>query len=153
MISVRDIAWLAGLWEGEGAFMVDGRHAARMSLQMTDEDVVRRAAELMRATVQGPIATKRKRSDGSDHKLRWRINLTVQRSAEWMMTLYPLMGERRRLQIEKCLARWREVKIRGRTPDCHPDRKHQAHGLCVTCYNRNCTRRWREREALRASYC
>lgn len=24
----------------------------------------------------------------------------------------------------------------SRTPTCHPDRKHEAHGLCSTCYDR-----------------
>lgn len=29
-----------------------------------------------------------------------------------------------------------EPKMSARTPTCHPDRKHRAHGLCGACYQR-----------------
>jgi hypothetical protein len=40
-----EIAWLAGILEGEGCFMFRG--TAKISLQMTDEDVVVKVASLM----------------------------------------------------------------------------------------------------------
>src|SRR5262249_13358763 len=43
-----DIAWLAGLFEGEGTVAVNGR-SLTVRIGMTDRDVIVRAAEIMRA--------------------------------------------------------------------------------------------------------
>ena len=54
-----DIAWAAGLFEGEGCISVGSKrrptHAPRVSLSTTDEDVVRRFAVIVRCgRVSGP---------------------------------------------------------------------------------------------------
>ena len=47
----EELAWLAGLLEGEGSFFLvkkkSGRSYPRVSLNMTDEDVIERAANLL----------------------------------------------------------------------------------------------------------
>lgn len=47
----NEAAWLAGLLEGEGSFITlqlpDGRERPIISLQMTDQDVVERAAQIV----------------------------------------------------------------------------------------------------------
>lgn len=55
-----EIAWMAGLLEGEGCFTAEGGQRARfryprITLGMTDRDVVERASVLFDARVQAPI--------------------------------------------------------------------------------------------------
>ena len=107
MRSTQDIAWLAGLLEGEGCFKV-GRPARyptkaypRISVQMTDEDVVRRAADIMGARFNGPYERP--------GKTVWMANLQTRAEvAGWLMTLYPLMGARRQERIRELLAIWHD---------------------------------------------
>ena len=48
-----DIAWAAGLFEGEGCFtLVDGRPVA--ALNSTDEDVIRKFASVVGGIINGP---------------------------------------------------------------------------------------------------
>jgi len=55
-LSEIDIAWLAGLLEGEGSFLLDNRSAKRfkvstsppfpfIKIQMTDEDVIKKSLQ------------------------------------------------------------------------------------------------------------
>ena len=94
--SEEDIAWLVGILEGEGSFCkVQGRVC--LSLGMNDEDVVSKAAKMMgisyHVTTYGPNKTRRYSF----------MILGRARAGRIMGTIYPLMGERRRGQIQKAL--------------------------------------------------
>lgn len=52
-IQVKEIAWLAGLMEGEGSFFLS-QNQPKMALLMSDEDIVSRAALLLGTTHRGP---------------------------------------------------------------------------------------------------
>lgn len=96
-MKLEELAWLAGLLEGEGSFMKappsdPGR--PRISLQMTDEDVVARAAILLGV----------KYSTSQDRRCpAWKPTAQLQvkgkRAVHLMRELYPHMGQRRRQQI------------------------------------------------------
>lgn len=103
--SPRKIEWLAGLLEGEGHFRWDRRPV--VILQMTDQDVVERAASILGVSVMGPYAP---RSEGN--KPMWHCHAYGVDAAGWMMTLYSLMGERRKGQIKKALASWKSQPTR-----------------------------------------
>lgn len=105
MTSVRSIAWVAGLWEGEGYFTFSKR-SLLMVLDSTDEDVVRRAASIMRTRVYGPYANGVSAKTGVSHKTKWRVQLNGKRAAEWMMTIWSELGHRRRQTVKACLAAW-----------------------------------------------
>ena len=45
---------------------------------------------------------------------------------------------------------WYNGRMATRQSDCHPDRKHYAHGLCQPCYQRSPDQRSRRRAAGRA---
>lgn len=112
MIELKDVAWLAGLLEGEGSFStMTVKHRLRtkrritVSVMMTDEDVLRRAAGFMRAKLYGPYGPYR-----GCRKRCWQINLSGKQAAAWMMTLYSFMGSRRRLEIENALASWKTFR-------------------------------------------
>ncbi len=61
MMSLKDLAWLGGLLEGEGCFMIP-KGSPRIALAMSDKDVVQRAARLMGLNVQAPCHPDRVRT-------------------------------------------------------------------------------------------
>lgn len=136
-----DIAWMAGLLEGEGCFyLMKAQPITRrrpfaqdrsimtcplpkISLRMTDRDVVERACRLIGVgvvTVSGQTSSR---------KTVYHCGVTGAHAAGWMMTLYPWLGARRRDRIRRALAAWRTGKT------------HQYH----------VTRAWKRAEHLHAA--
>lgn len=91
-----DIAWLAGIIEGEGSFTIRPG-GVQLKVAMTDRDVVERMHAVAGVGfVNGPYISKR-----GNRKPLWRWD--VHRSpdvARILLAIAPLMGERRRGQIE-----------------------------------------------------
>lgn len=142
MITSLDVAWLAGIVEGEGSIMW-AKATPVIALQMTDDDVVRRAAKLLGVDVRKPWRR------AEHHKLVYGCRAYGRRAIGWMMTLYAFMGERRRAKIRECLAKWKDQPntthaSRGQRTMaiCHPDRVVLGRHLCRACYMRD----WRERQ-------
>lgn len=97
----KDLAWLAGLLEGEGSFLKappSSPNSPRISLEMTDEDIVERAALLM-----GNKAVNRINLRNPDWKQTYRVIIKGSRAVKLMRILYPHMGLRRRSQIDAAL--------------------------------------------------
>ena len=137
-LPVRDIAWFAGLLEGEGCFFnIQRAYAPRISLGMTDRDVVEKAAALV-----GNPSVYRRVTQHPKHKDQWWFMLTGHRAVGVMFTIYPFMGVRRRAKIREVVSRWKQSPYRskphgtGVVTNCqHADRRHYAHGLCRPCYS------------------
>lgn len=105
-----DIAWLAGLLEGEASFVAtchSGRYVyLQVSLRMADEDVVRRAAAVFGVGhVTGPYRWK----GFKDHwKDQWQWSVTKSADAyAVMIAVWPWLGERRRQQVKSAVGAWR----------------------------------------------
>jgi hypothetical protein len=131
-----DIAWLAGLIEGEGSFQ--WHSTPIITLQMTDKDVLERVSLLC-----GYGITSYTPRGKSTYKQVWGLRMAGSRAVAWMMTLYQFMGVRRRAKIAELLHRWKKAPgfPRGRKGErlpavCHPKRLRQAQGMCRECYNR-----------------
>jgi len=127
-----DLAWLAGILEGEGSFMAqhvpaDGhqgpRIRVRVSLSMTDEDVVARVCDIVGLGRVRPA--KGQRAHYKD-LYAWTIT-AMDPVAALLRLLRPYMGERRRRQIDACLAAVVEAT---------PTRRKRNHGL--TKYGDGC---------------
>ena len=127
MIKTTEIAWLGGLLEGEGWFGFKNKKCVRLSLQMTDEDTVIRAAAIWKSGVWKERNT-------------WITGVSGVRAIQWMMTLLPFFGSRRRSRVAYIVQYWKEhtsVIGFGRTmAKCHPDKVMRAFGLCKSCYDR-----------------
>jgi LAGLIDADG-like domain len=133
------LGWIAGLLEGEGCFHLERGRYPRISLQMADEDVVRRLAELTgMGGVRGPYYPS-----GRDHKPIWRWLVCDRTHVETLLRLIqPLMGTRRQAKIEQCLNF--SPKPRGPRTHCrlrnHPLTPSNiyvspgGHRFCVACY-------------------
>lgn len=106
MMREVDAAWLAGLLEGEGSFIVGSTvssngytsYRTRISLAMTDKDVVDRAAVLMGAVVRQQPAT------GMGSKDIFYTHLERKADVSRVITkILPWLGERRLATAEHAL--------------------------------------------------
>lgn len=101
MRDLKWIYWLAGLIEGEGTFTTYRGNMA-FKIAMTDEDTLQDARDIINlGRVTGPYVYK-------NNLPLW--HWTIAREcdvAALMMTIYPIMGERRREKIEELLLAWR----------------------------------------------
>ena len=104
-----EVAWLAGLLEGEGYFAVQGSSIGSPIIQllMTDRDVVDRVAAVFQTNVNTV-----KRYEG--RKQAYRVNAYGSRAAGLIMTIYPFLGARRRAKVKEVLAGWKASTGRGR---------------------------------------
>jgi hypothetical protein len=129
-----DRAWIAGLLEGEGSFIVN--RASRFSypvikVEMCEREVIDRAAGLLDATVWVvPPGTE-----------GWRPTYVAQiaghRAAEWMRALRPYLGLRRTAAIDAALGAYTPIRLVEVpsvcvVPGC--DRPHRSRGLCHKHY-------------------
>lgn len=100
--TVADVLWLAGVFEGDGTFCTTGK-MPRMVLQMTDADVVEKAAEIMGSKVWSTAKTR-------TGKNVYTCGVSGLTAAEWMRIVRPYMGARRQRQIVDTASRWLETR-------------------------------------------
>ena len=96
-----DLHWLAGLLEGEGSFLTAPPSAPRspaLQVSMVDRDVIERAGALLGSSVA--VIPARREGWRTAYSVRVRGRPAVL----WMRRLRPLMGARRRGQIDRALA-------------------------------------------------
>lgn len=104
----EEIAWLAGLMEGEGHFSL---HSTRVQIviQMTDEDVLQRAARIAGAgNVTGPYQVKTYRPIW-----RWVVSEAGQ-VVDVAELVRPWLGQRRQAQLDAMLQGWLDDPVRRR---------------------------------------
>lgn len=107
-ISEIDIAWLAGLWEGEGSFSVRLRQkkykvsttpgSIEMKIAMTDEDVIAKVSKLVDKSYFIP---NRKTVTG---KIVYQLSIGKRETViQLVKRIIPYLGKRRKEQAEKLL--------------------------------------------------
>lgn len=102
----KDIAWLAGLLEGEGSFMKGPPSRPRLPiviLSMTDEDVVLRASKMF-----GVGYIRSRRGEARGWKNSFITKVVGKRALLVMKAVYPHMGSRRKKQIEEAFQSYRK---------------------------------------------
>lgn len=92
-----NLAWLAGLLEGEGAFDLHRQRYPRVRLAMADRDIVARAAELLGATVRVSLRP-------APQSAMWHAEISGPRAEAVMRAILPHMGARRSARIAAVLA-------------------------------------------------
>jgi hypothetical protein len=103
-----DIAWAAGLFEGEGTILLATKtRTAHLCVAMTDHDVLERLTELLGGRLRGPYTRK-----GNPHwKPQWRWNLHgIEQVQEVLRMFYPYLGARRRARAAEAIASYYEFK-------------------------------------------
>ena len=98
----ENIAWAAGLFEGEGSISIK-RQTAQLSLGMTDEDVVRRFYSIIGiGKIYGPYRDKRKLT----HKQMWIWTIGGARQCQAVLAaLWNHLGKRRKHKAEEAIIR------------------------------------------------
>jgi Helix-turn-helix domain of resolvase len=113
-MSSAELHWLAGWLEGEGSFQAPPPSkpaCPRISAQARDRDVVAEAGRLLQVK---STFEKARRQHWSPI---WRVLLQGRRAIAMMLTLEPLMGKRRREQIQGAIAATaREASMRVARP-------------------------------------
>lgn len=104
MPSSAEVAWLAGILEGEGSFLYSRSRTGgkdyfypKIVVGMTDRDVIARVAALFGTSVYAiPVRP--------DRKPAFRAQINGTKAATWMVLLRPWMGQRRMAKIDEILA-------------------------------------------------
>jgi hypothetical protein len=102
MLTTLEIAWLAGLLEGEGCFAMYGNDRPLIKLAMTDLDTISKAAGLM-----GCSNIQRKEMDNPNHKTQYVFYVYNSLAISWMMTIYSFMSNRRKEKIKEVISKWK----------------------------------------------
>lgn len=107
MINMKELYWLAGLIEGEGCFDMHYRGTnrigyLRLRLAVTDRDVLEHASKILNCKIVIQPARNEK------CKEVYTITLHNKEAVGWMLTLYSLMGIRRKEKIRELLLFWRQ---------------------------------------------
>jgi len=111
-----EVAWLAGLLEGEGSFhftMTGNTPALRIQLAMTDRDIVERVAKIFSITIT-TLSCKDKPNNLGSVKDYYRIYICGAKARAVMRAIQPFMGKRRTEEINKQLTAWETRKTNHR---------------------------------------
>lgn len=125
-----DIAWLAGLLEGEGYVSIKNVSAS-IGLGMTDKDVVEKVGGLLDAKV-------RKTRGTSGHKDLYRVEVHGDRAIAVLVLIRPWMGERRTKRIDEVI-KFRMDKVKefrrrdGLCPSCGARPRRGRKAYCKEC--------------------
>lgn len=109
MASEAEIAWLAGILEGEGSFWMLTSHVSgkqyrypKIAVTMTDRDVIEGVAALIGGSVYSVPPSRSQ----PDRLPAFRAQASGANAAEWMRLLHPWLGARRRAKIDEVLAEY-----------------------------------------------
>ena len=95
-----DIAWAAGLIEGEGCFTLHSKKHPYFLLDMTDKDVLEKFHKIFPFTnLRGPYTNPKKPL----HKERWRVDAYGPKARHIMLLVSPYLCSRRVAKINELL--------------------------------------------------
>jgi len=105
-MSKKNIAWCAGLFEGEGCVYVHyrerGYQRAYAVINMTDEDVIKDFHKTIGiGHIWGPYGDYRKKKDGGPRLPQWRWYSTGEKALKFIDLIYPYMGKRRKKKMDE----------------------------------------------------
>lgn len=112
MVTIAEVAWTAGILEGEGSFSRlktrNGSYVPRVVCSMSDRDVL----EELQRIWGGKIWTKGEKRE-SHHKEMFYWSTSSQWDAvELMIAVLPFMGTRRSFRINELLSEWNPQRDR-----------------------------------------
>lgn len=104
MVTVKDIAWIAGILEGEGSF--SWQNTPRIQVASIDFDVINRVGYMINKKIIIKIKSSK---SGYNKKKMYYFQANGSEAAQWMMTIYCLMSDRRKEKIKWVLSNWRQM--------------------------------------------
>lgn len=95
-----DLAWAAGLIEGEGCFTLHSKRHPYLLVDMTDKDVLEKLHSIFPfGNIRGPYLHKNK----PKHKPRWRFDAFGPKCRHIMLHIFPYLCSRRKSKINELL--------------------------------------------------
>ena len=155
----EDLAWAAGLFEGEGSIVKGKRgegggqnRSPRLALSMTDEDIVRRFAGIVDC---GTISLYQPPFENRKLQYKWSCS-RFEHVQAIVAVFWPWLGERRRAKAHEdfteghrfWMARYHATHCKRGHPLDEANTARQANGqwrLCRTCH-RESVRRYAARQ-------
>jgi hypothetical protein len=144
----EEIAWLAGIYEGEGSCSITTGRAIRIDITMTDEDIVNR---IQLVTGLGSVRTVAQRSE--NHKQAWCWSVGSKDAVNFLEAVLPWLGERRSRRARDAVTNWKTNRkqsthldtmcVKGHYYD-RPDNRRTKYGTCHLC-NLEASKRYREK--------
>lgn len=112
-IPMHEIGWIAGFLEGEGHFNLGGSKSKTPYVEATQVDVG--PIDRLHNRFGGKIWQEQRggtygRSKGNRQPC-WRWQCVGSKSIQIMMTIYPLVSTKRRLEIERVIIIWKGAQI------------------------------------------
>lgn len=143
-----EVAWAAGLFEGEGYFrraQVGARVYLAIGIEMRDRDVVERFVSILKrhgVTAKAQINTRQRSAQNPDHSDMCVWKVTGSAAADAYALMRPWLGQRRRTVADAIVAEGRAARALALAPrpceHCHQPflpKKYAAKRFC----SRNCT--------------
>lgn len=149
--SRENIAWAAGLFEGEGCIVTGSPHNRwRLTLSSTDEDVIRKFAVIV--GVGGVLGPQRHKNP------KWKPIWTWwctggEKTTALLAAFYPLLGERRKAKAEVLMADFASAPPKNQCPKGHlytPENTYWLRGVwkyCRTCALARSQARYQKKKA------
>lgn len=144
----EEIAWLAGIYEGEGSCAITSGRAIRVEVVMTDEDIVNKIRSV---TGLGSVSTVAQR--GENHKQAYRWSVGSKDAVTFLEAILPWLGERRSRRAKDAVTNWKTNKKQSTSSDSQcvkghpydwPNNRRTKYGTCHLC-NLEASRRYREK--------
>lgn len=104
-IDELELAWIAGLLEGEGSFLLRQKRTPVIACSMTDKDVIDKLHSLIGGNVYELGRQK------EHHKDVFRVQLCGKEAFFLMKKIKPFMGQRRQEQIQFVIDGWMQYKF------------------------------------------
>jgi hypothetical protein len=161
-----DVAWAAGLFEGEGCWNIYVRKSGKLQIQaalgMTDGDVVRRFAAIVGVGNMRRHHTALAQAKGEQPMYQWSV-FEAEKVREVIALFLPYLGERRRAKALEVLDRGRDIRSHNsKTTHCpkghplagdnlqlepfrHPNGKEYVARRCKKCRTEQSRERARKR--------
>ncbi len=101
MASDEEWAWAAGIFEAAGALVtINNGRDLRMALHLTDDDIVRRYAEIVESRVLGPYPAP-VGPDGTPRRPTYRCNLNCRFAVAALARMWPWLGSHHRARCRQ----------------------------------------------------
>lgn len=115
--SRENIAWAAGLFEGEGCIIYRSpKNPWRLALSSTDEDVIRKFAFIV--GVGGVLGPQRLKNPKWKPIWTWWCT-TAEKASALLVAFHPFLGKRRRAKAEDFLKAFAEARPKSKCPKGH----------------------------------
>jgi hypothetical protein len=103
-VDTTEVAWLAGLFEGEGSIAIAKNGGTRLSIRMCDRDIIDRVNALFPATTIQVVVPKPAKgySNQPQTQYAWRIS-NPETVREILTLILPWLGERRSQRAREVL--------------------------------------------------